>query len=161
MKNCDRDRTAGIEGAGDTAETTPGAFAVGDLLIVDGQVYTCTRLTPFWSRRQGREIHLATLASLCPDCGARFEATIKSEIPRPLSRVRNKIPRRCPFCRAGGRRVSKVLHIPAAETFAAPSAKCRAAGTHENDEDDSSAGSQGAVAPQGAISAPGVPRARQ
>ncbi len=69
MKNCDRDRTAGIEGAGGSAETTPGAFDIGDRLLVDGQVYDCTALTPFWSRRQGREISLATLASLCPNCG--------------------------------------------------------------------------------------------
>ena len=141
--------TDGIEGA--AAETAPGAFAPGDTLLVDGQPFICTGLTPFWSKRQGREISLAVFSSLCPDCGARFEATIKSEIPRALSRVRNRIPRRCPFCRSAGHRVSSVLLVPATETFAASSAKCRATGTHEKDEDESSAGSQGAVAPQSAI----------
>ncbi len=104
--------TDGIEVAGDAAETTPGAFTVGDLLLIDGQVYTCTALTPYWSRRQGREIRLAVFRSLCPDCAMPFEVSVKAICPRPLTRVRNKIPRRCPFCRAGGRRVSKVLHIP-------------------------------------------------
>ena len=89
-----------IEGAGGSAETKPGAFAVGDVLLIAGQPYTCTALTPFWSRRQGREIHLAVFRSLCPDCGAGFEVMIKSKCPRPLSRVRNTLPRRCVFCRA-------------------------------------------------------------
>ena len=85
--------TDSIEGAGNTAETTPGTFAVGDLLLVDGQVYDCTALTPYWSRRQGREIRLAIFSSLCPDCAMPFEATIKAICPRPLARGRNKIPR--------------------------------------------------------------------
>ena len=101
------------ESAGGSAETNPGAFAVGDLLLIDGQRYDCVRLTPFWSKRQGAEIRLAVFQSQCPDCAALFEVTVKSEIPRLLKRVRNRIPRRCPFCRAAGHRVSSVLFVPA------------------------------------------------
>ena len=151
----------GIEAAGNAAETKSGAFAVGDLLLIDGQVFTCIRLTPFWSRRRGCEISLAVFSSLCPDCGGDFEVSVKAICPRPVARIRGRLPRRCPFCRAAGRRVSKVLHLPATETFAAPSATCRATGTHENNEDESNAGSQGTVALQGALPASRVPRARQ
>ena len=108
--------TDGIEGAGDTAEAAPGAFAVGDLVIVDGQRYDCVRLTPFWSRRQGREIRLAVFRSLCPDCAGAFSVSVKAICPRPVARVRNKIPRRCPFCRSAGRRVNSVLFLPARRT---------------------------------------------
>ncbi len=98
------------KGTGGTAVTT---WYVGDLLLIDGQHYHCVATVPYWSQRQGAEIRLATFSSLCPDCGTRFEATISSKCPRALARVRDHIPRRCPDCRAAGRRVRKVLRVPA------------------------------------------------
>ena len=96
-----------------TGSPAAAKWSVGDLLLIDGQRYDCVATVPYWSQRQGAEIRLATFSSLCPDCGTRFEATISSKCPRALARVRDHIPRRCPDCRAAGRRVRKVLRVPA------------------------------------------------
>ncbi len=99
-----------IEDAGSPAAAK---WSVGDLLLIDGQRYDCVATVPYSSRRQGAEIRLATFSSLCPDCAGSFEVSVKAIRPRPLSRIRSRLLRRCPFCRAGGRRVNKVLHVPA------------------------------------------------
>ncbi len=99
-----------IKGTGGAAVTT---WSVGDLLLIDGQRYDCVATVPYWSQRQGAEIRLATFSSLCPDCAGSFEVSVKAIHPRPLSRIRSRLLRRCPFCRAGGRRLNKVLHVPA------------------------------------------------